>query len=161
YADVWGLQRVEADRGAVFLRGSSPEHFILSLHRRNTRGLHHIGYALRSQDAVLRAASELKQAGVRIIRDPGAFEEPGGGFCLRFVAPEGRCIELSANVSNHADGWAKKTIEPQSICHIVNNTPNLEQITAFYTETLGFRVSDWSGEQMAFLRTESKHHNIA
>ena len=161
YADVWGLQKVEDDRDAIFLRGSSPEHFILSLHRRNTRGLHHIAYALRSEDAVVRAASQLKQAGVRIIQDPGAFEEPGGGFGLRFVDPEGRCIELSANVSSHADGWTKKSVEPQSICHIVNNTPDLERITAFYTQHLGFRVSDWSGRQMAFLRTESKHHNIA
>jgi hypothetical protein len=37
----------------------------------------------------------------------------------------------------------------------------LQRITDFYTRVLGFRVSDWSGQQMVFLRSESKHHNIS
>jgi len=64
-------------------------------------------------------------------------------------------------VSEHADGARSRNVQPRSLCHIVNNTPNLERITKFYTDVLGFRVSDWSGQQMAFLRTDSKHHNIS
>ena len=41
------------------------------------------------------------------------------------------------------------------------NTPDIQHITKFYTDVLDFRISDWSGQQMAFLRTDSKHHNIA
>jgi catechol 2,3-dioxygenase-like lactoylglutathione lyase family enzyme len=41
------------------------------------------------------------------------------------------------------------------------NTPDIERATKFYTGVLGFRISDWSGQQMAFLRTNTKHHNIA
>jgi catechol 2,3-dioxygenase-like lactoylglutathione lyase family enzyme len=43
----------------------------------------------------------------------------------------------------------------------VNNTPDLQRITSFYTKVLGFRISDWSGEQMVFLRSDTKHHNIS
>jgi catechol 2,3-dioxygenase-like lactoylglutathione lyase family enzyme len=43
----------------------------------------------------------------------------------------------------------------------VVNTPDMDRITKFYTTVLGFRISDWSGQQMAFLRTNTKHHNIA
>ena len=65
-----------------------------------------------------------------------------------------------------AGRWSKwrvlsKNVQPRSICHIVNNTPDLQRITKFYAGVLGFRVSDWSGQQMAFLRTDSKHHNIS
>jgi catechol-2,3-dioxygenase len=52
-------------------------------------------------------------------------------------------------------------VEPRAICHVVNNTPDLQRITAFYTSVLGFRISDWSGQQMVFLRSDSKHHNIS
>lgn len=161
YSDVWGLQRVHKNSEAVFLRGSSREHFILSLYQGRSRGLHHIAYAMPGDDAVKYAARVLKEAGARIVRQPGHIDQPGGGYGFRFIDPDGRCIELSSGVMPHSDGWEKKNVEPRSVCHIVNNTPDLERITTFYTGVLGFRVSDWSGQQMVFLRSDSKHHNIS
>ena len=161
YSDVWGLERVAATTDAVFLRGSSSEHFILSLHQSGRRGLHHIAYAMSGDDAVRRAAGSLKEAGVRLVEEPHELNEPGGGYGLRFVDPEDRCIELSSGVAAHTNGWRSKAVEPRSICHIVVNTPDIERISNFYTTVLGFRISDWSGQQMAFLRTDSKHHNIS
>ncbi len=161
YSDVWGLQRIAESHDAVFLRGVSAEQFLLSLHRGPIRGLHHIGYAMADDDAIRRAAVSLKAAGVKIVEDPQTLDEPGGGFGLRFKDPDGRCIELSSGVKQHTGGWVSKTVEPRSICHIVVNTPDLRRITAFYTDVLGFRISDWSGDQMAFLRTDSKHHNVS
>src|SRR5262249_49981370 len=146
---------------AVYLRGSSPEPFILSLHGRKARGLHHIAYAMADDSAVRHAATVLTASGVRIVDGPHVLDEPGGGVGFRFLDPDGRCIELSSGVSAHVNGWHGKGVEPKSICHIVNNTPDLQRITAFYTTILGFRVSDWSGQQMVFLRSESKHHNIS
>jgi hypothetical protein len=37
----------------------------------------------------------------------------------------------------------------------------LEQVQAFYEHVLGFRVSDFSANQMVFLRCSSDHHAIA
>jgi catechol 2,3-dioxygenase-like lactoylglutathione lyase family enzyme len=161
YSEIWGLDRVGESGDAVYLRGSSAEHFVLSLHASNGRGLHHIGYAMSDESAVWKAASVLKESGVRIVGEPDGLDEPGGGFGFRFVDPDGRCIELSSGVSPHADGWHRKSVEPRSVCHIVNNTPDLQRITTFYTTVLGFRISDWSGQQMVFLRSDSKHHNIS
>jgi catechol 2,3-dioxygenase-like lactoylglutathione lyase family enzyme len=161
YSEVWGLEPVGQNTDTVYLRGSSSEYFILSLHRSHTRGLHHIAYAMADEDAVKRAASKLKESGVRIVQEPGPLNEVGGGFGTRFLDPDGRCIELSCGTSKHPNGWHPKRIEPYSICHIVNNTPDIQRIVKFYTNVLGFRVSDWSGEQMVFLRSETKHHNIS
>ncbi|HEY2381112.1 MAG TPA: VOC family protein [Terriglobia bacterium] len=161
YTDVWGLQQIGATQDAVFLRGASAERFILGLYRSSTKGLHHIAYAVPTADAVRHAASEVTRAGVHIIQDPSQLDGPCGGFGFRFLDPDGRCIEISSDLAAHKDGWEQKNVEPRSICHIVNNTPDLKRITTFYTDVLGFRVSDWSGEQMVFLRTETKHHNIA
>jgi len=161
YTEGWGLDPVMRSPEVVYLRGSSPEHFILSLHRNETRGLHHIAYSMPDDDAVRRAAAHLNESGVRVLDEPRLLEEPGSGFGVRFIDPDGRCIELSSGVADHADGWRSKSVEPRSVCHIVNNTPDLPRITDFYTKVLGFRVSDWSGEQMVFLRSDSKHHNIS
>jgi catechol 2,3-dioxygenase-like lactoylglutathione lyase family enzyme len=123
--------------------------------------LHHIGYAMPDKDAVERAHSLLKGAGAQIVQPPGTVDEPGGGYGLRFVDIDGRCIELSCGNAAQAREWIAKPVEPQSICHIVLNTPDLDRAAEFYTRALGFRISDWSGEQMVFLRTDSKHHNIS
>jgi len=161
YREVWGLDQINETEDAVYLRGSCSEQFILSLHASQRRGLHHIAYAMPDERAVRDAASKLTASGIRIVGDPHNLDEPGRGFGFRFMDPDGRCIELSTGVSTHANGWHPKSVEPRSVCHIVNNTPDLERITAFYTTVLGFRVSDWSGQQMVFLRSDSKHHNIS
>jgi catechol 2,3-dioxygenase-like lactoylglutathione lyase family enzyme len=161
YTDVWGLQTVAKSKDSIAFRGVSPQYFVLSLHSRPAKGLHHIGYTMADREAVQRAADALVRAGVRMVSGPKELDEPGAGFGLRFLDPDGRCIELSAEVETHSQGWANKIIEPDSVCHVVLNTPDIKNITNFYTNVLGFRVSDWSGEQMVFLRTDSKHHNIS
>jgi catechol 2,3-dioxygenase-like lactoylglutathione lyase family enzyme len=161
YTDVWGLEQIRETADAIHLRGSSSEQFILSLHQSSRRGLHHIGYAMANENAVREAASFLKQSGVKVVEEPRSLDEPGGGFGIRFIDPDQRCIELSSGVSSHPNGWPARAVEPRSVCHIVNNTPDLERVTKFYTSILGFRVSDWSGQQMVFLRSDSKHHNIS
>jgi catechol 2,3-dioxygenase-like lactoylglutathione lyase family enzyme len=161
YSTVWGLDLVGKTKNAAFLRGAGAEYFILSLHQGAGRGLHHIAYSAPDEEAVDRAASSLRNAGVRIVQEPQERDEPGGGYGFRFIDPDGRCVELSSGAATHGNGWKPKSVEPRTLCHIVNNTPDLKRITSFYTDLLGFRVSDWSGEQMAFLRTDSKHHNIS
>src|SRR5262245_12271329 len=77
YSEVWGLDPVSETKDTVFLRGSAPEYFILSFHRGAGAGLHHIAYSMASNDAVGRAVSELKLAGVRIVQDAHDLDEPG------------------------------------------------------------------------------------
>ncbi len=161
YADVWGLQRVEENDGVVYFRGSSPEFHLLSLHAAPNRGIHHVGFGMERREDVNRAAEFLRSSGVDIVAEPGALEEPGGGYGLRFVDPDGRCIELAAEVATHNDGWTAQRVEPGSICHVVLNTPDIDRIADFYTGVLGFRVSDWSEHQMVFLRCNAKHHAVS
>jgi catechol-2,3-dioxygenase len=43
----------------------------------------------------------------------------------------------------------------------VLHSPQIKQLEAFYTDVLGFRLSDWIGEFMVFLRCNSVHHRLA
>src|SRR5438067_3788503 len=94
YSDIWGLERVAATPDVVFLRGSSSEHFILSLHRGKARGLHHIAYAMPNEDAVRAAATSLLVVGTEVVDPPHRSDELGGGYLLRFVDPVGGFVEL-------------------------------------------------------------------
>ncbi len=161
YSNVWGLQTVAEDNDRVYFRGSSPEFHLLSLHRSQARGIHHIAFGMRNTAEVDRAAQELKKAGVQVIEGPLALDEPGGGYGLQFIDPDGRCIELSSDVATHTSGWTARRVEPASICHVVLNTPDIDRAAGFYTDVLGFRVSDWSEHQMVFLRCNSKHHALS
>lgn len=161
YSEVWGLESVAERNDAAYLRGASAEYFLLSLHRGNSKGLHHVAYGMSSDDAVRNAASTLRSKGIRIVEEPHRLDEPGGGYGFRLVDPDGRCVELSAGVAAHGNGFPAKSVQPHSVCHIVLNTPDIDRATEFYTNLLGFRISDWSEHQMVFLRTNTKHHSVS
>lgn len=51
--------------------------------------------------------------------------------------------------------------QPQGLGHIVLNVRDLEASVRFYRDIVGLQVSDYIGDQMAFLRCSEEHHNIA
>jgi len=161
YLETWGLQSAGKDPHAQYFRGSSPEHHILSLHAADRRGLHHLAFRVDGREAVDAAATELGRRGVRIVAPPHELEKPGGGYGLHLLDPENRCIELSAGIAGHANGWSASRVEPRRLCHVVLNTARFDQVVGFYTGVLGFRVSDWIEDRMAFLRCSRKHHVLA
>ena len=99
YERVWGLERVAAAGESVYLCGTGPEHHILTIHpgpQTTVRG-YRLGLADRA--AVDAAAAELRaRPGTRIVAGPGPLDSPGGGYGLRIADPDGREIELSAEV---------------------------------------------------------------
>ena len=160
FLEVWGLQSAGEDRHARYLRAASNEHHILSLHPAERLGLHHIAFSLDGREAVDAAAAELERRGTTFVAQPDDLDEPGGGYGMRFLDPENRCIELSAGVAEHANGWSTGNVAPRGLCHVGLNTPCINQIVAFYTDFLGFRISDWIEDRMAFLRCGRRHHVI-
>ena len=161
YLEGWGLQSAGEDRHARYFRGSSAGHHILSLHPADRCGLHHLAFSVDGREAVDAAATELERKGVTVVAPPDHLDEPGGGFGLRFLDPENRCIELSAGMAECSDGGSAKGVGPLRLCHVVLNTARFDQAVEFYTEILGFRVSDCNENQMAFLRCNRKHHVLA
>ncbi|SDH84264.1 VOC family protein [Alteribacillus bidgolensis] len=162
YEELWGLDKVFEDEDNAHLRGAGPEHHILHLQRGERRGIHHIAFGMIDKQAVDQAAVYLKEKGLQIVEPPGYLDEIGGGYGLRFVDYENRCIELSAWVDIHTGFWSKKIdANPLFLNHIVLNTTDIHRTMEFFTEVLGFKVSDWSEDQMVFLRCNKNHHSIA
>ena len=152
HLEALGLQSAGEDRHVRYLRAGSAELHVLSLHPAGRRGLHHLAFRLDGPAAVDAAATELEGRGTPLVAPPDDLDEPGGGYGLRFLDPENRCIELSAGVAEEPS--------PRRLCHVGLNTSCFKQIVEFYTGVLGFRVSDWIEDQMAFLRCGRRHHAI-
>jgi catechol 2,3-dioxygenase-like lactoylglutathione lyase family enzyme len=51
--------------------------------------------------------------------------------------------------------------EPRRLGHVLFFTPDPDAASRFYSETLGFKVSDWVPGVIAFLRCTTDHHNVA
>jgi catechol 2,3-dioxygenase-like lactoylglutathione lyase family enzyme len=159
FRDAWGLRDVTTDGTATYLATQSTERYQLALIDGPQRRIERIAFALATRADVDAAARDLAARGIEIVAEPRALATPGGGYGLAFLDPDRRCIELSADVAHGTAGAERAT--PQKLAHIVVNTPDIDRATAFYTEVLGLRVSDWSEHVMAFLRCNAEHHSIA
>jgi catechol 2,3-dioxygenase-like lactoylglutathione lyase family enzyme len=161
YERVWGLRYVDDTSNAVYLRGAGDEHHILALYPGDHRGIHHIGFAVDDHLAVDAWARYLQEQGVSVLGSAGHMDEPGGGYGVRFLDIDGRMIEISAEVDPAPPAEWNAPVIPRKVTHTVLNTPDVDRSMAFYTDVLGFRLSDWSAHQMAFLRCNTDHHAVA
>jgi catechol 2,3-dioxygenase-like lactoylglutathione lyase family enzyme len=163
YTQEWGLERVDngEDQGQAYLRGTGPEHHVLALHRSDYNGIDHISFAVQTPKDVEAWADHVQREGFRIVVDPERRPQAlGGGYGVRFLDLEGRVIEVSAEVASVAPRSVDQPI-PYKLAHVVLNTTDIDAACAFYTEYLGFKISDWSEHQMVFLRCNRDHHNVA
>ena len=66
--------------------------------------------------------------------------------------PEHRTVNLRAKFYDRG--------QPEHIAHVVFFTPNLQENVSFYTERLGFLLSDTLTGLGVFMRCSSDHHNL-
>jgi catechol 2,3-dioxygenase-like lactoylglutathione lyase family enzyme len=76
------------------------------------------------------------------------------------IDPDHRRLRFVTGVKRHCE-TADDPAKPRKVTHVVLNTPQLETVEKFFNDMLGLRVSDYSAEQMVFLRVTSDHHAIA
>lgn len=160
YCGPWGLHRLgDSDSERAVLRATGAEHHVLELIRAERNGIDHIALGLADERAVDSAAEFLAARGAELLSEPAALNQPGGGFGFRIADPERRVIELSATTEAVTPLQADAT--PTKLAHIVLNTADIEGLSRWWCDVLGFRVSDWSERQMVFLRCNTDHHSIA
>ena len=163
YTEDWGLLEVAAeDDMAWFKTQGHDEHHVVRIRKTNSNHIDVIALATQNRADVEELHSKVELAGCRIIHTPRALDAPGGGYGFRFFSPDGLPFEISSDVArgdrrdiNRWDGV------PVKISHIVLHSPDHAAMVKFFTDILGFRVSDWLGDFMCFLRCNSAHHRIA
>jgi len=163
FGETWGLVETgEADGKVYFAAEGSPHPFVIRLRQDTDRKTDLIGFSAASRADVDALFDQAKAADCRIIAEPGPAEGPAGGYAFRFFDPDGRAIEVICDTRPRAfRTLGKGEAIPIGLSHIVLHTPDPKKLVAFYEEVLGFRLSDWIGEFMAFLRCNSAHHRLA
>jgi catechol 2,3-dioxygenase-like lactoylglutathione lyase family enzyme len=128
--------------------------------------LHHVSFTLGSGtlDSVREA---LERAGTPVIEPPPGAAEDG----LWIRDPDGTAVQLLDEVLVNVGGsrqrigvaqWQQATqdVLPRRLGHTLLFTSHPEQMTAFYTEVLGLRVSDRIRGLVTFLNAGPGDHHI-
>lgn len=161
YEDLWGLETVDVTgEGSILLRANGAEHHVLSLVPGPGHRMEGIGLGATSAAYVDELAAALTAAGVGAVRGPGPrAAEIGGGYGVTFLDPEGRLVEVSADVATHEAIAPGTRPGPDRLSHIVLNSVSLPASVDFYTSLLGFKISDsYENDLMVFLRCNQLHH---
>ncbi|RYD29374.1 MAG: oxidoreductase [Lysobacteraceae bacterium] len=163
YGDVWGLREVPSDDGLVYFAAEgTSEHHVVRLRQDATKRIDLIAWATSSRDDVDTLFEQVKAAGSKIVAEPHDLTSPGGGYGFRFFDPNGMTIEISSDVATGPSRDLKRGEGiPVKISHVVMHAPDHKATVAFYEKVLGFRVSDWLGDFMCFMRCNEWHHRLA
>jgi catechol 2,3-dioxygenase-like lactoylglutathione lyase family enzyme len=160
YLDNWGLSVAAESDGTVYFRGTGPEPFIYALREDTTFGIDYINFAMSSRARIDALHDQLARANIPILGKPQPLTTPGGGYGFTIRDPDNRRLRFAADVRLNND-TADTTAKPRKASHVVLNTADMERAQAFYETHLGFRTSDYSANQMVFLRCSTDHHAIA
>ncbi len=163
YATKWGLRQVAEEGGAVYFAAEGHEElFIVRLREATENRIDVVALATDSRADVDALHQKVIDAGCQVANAPRDLTTPGGGYGFRFFSPDGMLLEISSDV---ARGPAREMERwdgiPKKISHIVFHTPDQDAAAAFFCDVLGFKISDWLGDFMVFLRCNTAHHRIA
>lgn len=163
YLEKWGLHKVESADGMVYLATEShDELYVVRLRQAPEKRIDVVSLAAASPEDVDSLYNKVNDAGCRIITTPASLQQFGSGYGFRFFSPDGLSFEISTDV---ARGKCRKLEAdesiPERISHIVLHSPDPQAASQFFIDVLGFRLSDWLGDFMSFLRCNEWHHRIA
>jgi catechol 2,3-dioxygenase-like lactoylglutathione lyase family enzyme len=163
YTDAWGLKKVDGESGiAFFAAEGSPENYILRLRKSEDKRMDLLAFGAEDAAHVDELASNLASSGVNFIAEPGELKTPGGGYGFRFFDPDGRTVEVSSDVEQREfrELEAGESI-PVGLSHAVLGSDKQLETIDFYRNMLGFKMSDWIGDQMCFMRCTTNEHDLA
>jgi 2,3-dihydroxy-p-cumate/2,3-dihydroxybenzoate 3,4-dioxygenase len=163
FGETWGLVEVGEQDGMVYFAAEgSPHPYVIRLRQDAEKKTDLIGFSADSRAEVDALFQQVKDSGAKIISDPAPATAPAGGYAFRFFDPDGRAIEVicdSQKRQHRALGRGEAI--PIGLSHVVLHSPQIDKLEEFYRSALGFRLSDWIGKFMVFLRCNPAHHRLA
>ena len=158
--EILGLELMERDRSAAYLRGDDRDHNICYTKGRDSGQV--TGWEVGSIDALDRAASEFEAAGVQVRAGTSEEREQRRVRGLLVLNdPSGNTIELVARPQACGRRYfPTRDAGITSFSHVGLHTRDAPADEAFWVANLGAKVSDWIGDA-ALIRINEVHHNVA
>lgn len=127
--------------------------------------LHHIAYEVDTDAELAALAARLNQSGIELALEPRD-GNPEIGDTLWFTDPDGNRIEISVTPDDSlalpptSSEGRRTRLHPHALQHLAIRTLRIEAMVDFYTEALGFDISDWLLRECAWLRCNNDHHTL-
>ena len=157
WTTVMGLQVVGRDKGKAFLATKLGQEAIV-LEKGAASALTHVSFQVEPGSDLNELASILRQAGLSIERQSDI--SPGVADALAFDDPKGTRVEIFEQSRFHPKDPSDTGVATLKIGHVASRVQDVANIVSFYTDVLGFRISDWIGDHFAFLRCGVDHHTV-
>ena len=77
-----------------------------------------------------------------------------------FTDPKGTEVEIFSDYTFAQDDGRSAGIMPLKLGHVAYRVDDVQKTVKFYSDVLGFRVSDWRDDTFAFLRCSTDHHTV-
>jgi len=157
YTEVVGLALIERDKHQAFLATKLGQEAI-ALERGEPNCVTRLSFQVDPKSDLKDIAAALERDGVRIERRNTV--SPGIAQAVTFTDPKGTLIDIFAGYSFAADDNKQAGIMPLKLGHVAHRCTDVQKVVDFYCNVLGFRVSDWRGDNFAFLRCNTDHHTV-
>ncbi len=158
--------------GGVFATRNGGEQ--LEIVHAPTRRLLELTVAADDEDDIAAITSRLQKLGLPAKHDGTSLhvtESVTGAMVGVSVRPrivvEPAALPAPYNGPGRIDRWGRapfiarlERVQPRKLGHAVIGSTDLETTMRFFTEGLGFKVSDYMGDKAAFLRCSVEHHNV-
>ena len=159
YETIWGLRRTHAENGKTYFGAMNSDHHVVSLSQTGRPTLLNVRFGAPSREAVHALHNHARALGIEIVHTPMTFTPAdGGGFGFSVKAPEGQLLTIVTEGSERAPEHLDAA--PSKLSHIVFNSANIDKMTAFFIDVLGFKLSDET-VPMKFIRCSKDHHSVA
>ncbi len=158
YSSVMGLAQTSVSAAEAYL-GVDRERHSLNLMRGSRPVCTKLSFQIAVDADLAELSRQIEALGVRTERvtDP----EPSISSALRFLDPKGTIIQIHGSPGPSGNRAAGTGIAPVKLGHIAFNVVDRDTLAkthGFYSEGLGFRVSDWISDFFVFMRCNPDHH---
>lgn len=164
WSHLLGLHGERLDDGRAVLRCAYEDYALLLRQAAGTPSVEYVCYELAPGVALDDAAAHVTSRGAAV----RPIVLPGRGDALRLEDPDCNAIVLTPHVepsdrrpnevrhSARIPGW-----HPRKLGHVNFLTRDVERQVQWYTDVLGFRVTDWIGTEGVWLHVNADHHVLA
>ena len=157
YGSIVGLGVVARESGRLFMATES-EQLAIVLEAGAEQKCKRIAFEVAPDSDLAEMRADLSKSGIASeLRSDGA---PGVSRSLVFTDPEGTEIELISGWIASPAQEPLRGIAANRLGHIAMYTADPLRASKFYSEALGFRVSDWIEQSFVFMRCGSDHHTL-
>ena len=156
YREVVGLAETAREPDTVHL-STAIDHSSLVLHQDGATGLATIALQVAPLPCADIAAG-LQRLG--LMGEPRLDSRPGIPELVRTRNTDGMAVDLYPAAETCTHAYTHRGICPLKLPHVACLSPNVNRLVAFYTDVLGFRVSDSMQDFLYFLRCNPDHHTV-